>query len=234
MPRNASNQYNLPPGVLAQPNTTVRSAPYNEAMLDIAEDLNRPRPPTAGGTGATSAAAARSVLGAISFADVANMLRGMVVPFPMTTPPEGWLVCDGRAVSRTTYAALFALVGTSYGSGNGSTTFNLPDLRGEFIRGVDQERGIDPDRALGSGQADAVKAHTHTGTTSSAGAHSHTYNYLAVSSGSVFQAGSNWGTVSTGDSTSSAGAHVHNVSVDSSGGAESRPRNIAMVFYIKF
>src|SRR5690606_27390333 len=60
---------------------------------------------------------------------------GVVVPFAGATAPTGWLFCHGQAVSRTTYASLFALIGTTYGAGNGSSTFNLPDLRQRFILG---------------------------------------------------------------------------------------------------
>jgi microcystin-dependent protein len=60
---------------------------------------------------------------------------GMVCHFGNTTPPTGWLQCNGAAVSRATYAALFTAIGTVYGSGDGSTTFNLPDARGMFLRG---------------------------------------------------------------------------------------------------
>jgi len=60
---------------------------------------------------------------------------GMVGYFGNTTPPTGWLQCNGAAVSRATYAALFTAIGTVYGSGDGSTTFNLPDARGMFLRG---------------------------------------------------------------------------------------------------
>lgn len=77
---------------------------------------------------------------------------GVIMSFAGATAPAGFLICDGSAVSRTTYADLFAVIGTTYGAGNGSTTFNLPDLRGEFIRGADAGRGIDPGRALGSNQ----------------------------------------------------------------------------------
>lgn len=62
-----------------------------------------------------------------------------------STPPAGWLLCDGSAVSRTTYSALFAAISGAYGTGDGSTTFNLPDTRGLFLRGVDQGKGYDPD-----------------------------------------------------------------------------------------
>ena len=61
---------------------------------------------------------------------------GAIMAFDLTTPPDGWLLCDGRAVSRTTYAALFAAIGTRHGSGDGSSTFNLPDMDGLFIEGT--------------------------------------------------------------------------------------------------
>lgn len=72
--------------------------------------------------------------------------------FARQTPPTGWLKANGAAVSRTAYAALFAAIGTFYGAGDGSTTFNLPDRRGEFLRGWDDGRGIDPGRVFGSTQ----------------------------------------------------------------------------------
>lgn len=82
---------------------------------------------------------------------------GAVFHFAMQTAPAGYLVCNGAAVSRTAFAALFAAIGTLYGTGDGSTTFNLPDLRGEFIRGADLGRGVDGGRVLGSGQGDAIR-----------------------------------------------------------------------------
>ena len=72
---------------------------------------------------------------------------GVVFPFAGTTAPYGYLICDGRAVSRTDYADLFLMIGTSHGIGDGSTTFNLPDYRGRFLRGVDNTAGNDPDKA---------------------------------------------------------------------------------------
>ena len=77
---------------------------------------------------------------------------GSVQSYAGASAPAGWLLCTGQAVSRTTFASLFAIIGTTYGAGNGTTTFNVPDLRGEFIRGVDAGRNIDPGRALGSFQ----------------------------------------------------------------------------------
>ena len=82
-------------------------------------------------------------------------LVGQVCFFALSDAPSGFLVCDGASVSRTVYAELFDAMGTLHGAGNGTTTFNLPDLRGEFIRGLDLGRGIDAGRILGSFQAAA-------------------------------------------------------------------------------
>lgn len=100
---------------------------------------------------------------------------GTVIQFAGATAPTGYLECNGAAVSRTTYATLFAVVGVAFGEGNGSTTFNVPDLRGRFVRGWDHAAGNDPDAAtrtamatggatgdnVGSVQADDYKSHTH-------------------------------------------------------------------------
>jgi microcystin-dependent protein len=86
---------------------------------------------------------------------------GTVNWFAASTAPGGWLVADGSAVSRTTYATLFAVIGTVFGAGNGSTTFNLPDLRGQFIRGIDNGRGCDTGRVFGSSQQDMIECHQH-------------------------------------------------------------------------
>lgn len=77
---------------------------------------------------------------------------GAVLWFAAPTAPSGFLVCNGAAVSRTAYADLFAVIGTTFGAGDGSTTFNLPDLRGEFIRGYDDSRGVDSGRTFGTSQ----------------------------------------------------------------------------------
>ncbi|WP_288077329.1 phage tail protein, partial [Pseudomonas sp.] len=94
---------------------------------------------------------------------------GMVAHFARNSAPAGWLKANGAAVSRTTYAALFAAIGTTFGSGNGSTTFNLPDLCGEFIRGWDDGRGVDTGRVFGSVQTDELRSHTHTYTANPVG-----------------------------------------------------------------
>lgn len=88
-------------------------------------------------------------------------IAGTVQYFARKGAPEGWLKADGSVVSRTQYAKLFAAVGTMFGTGDGSTTFNLPDLRGEFVRGFDDGRGVDSGRVLGSLQKDEFKTHKH-------------------------------------------------------------------------
>jgi len=82
---------------------------------------------------------------------------GQVAFFGMTAAPSGWLKANGAAVSRTAYSELFAAIGTTFGIGDGATTFNLPDLRGRFPRGLDDGRGVDPGRSLGSDQGDAIR-----------------------------------------------------------------------------
>lgn len=86
----------------------------------------------------------------------------MVVPYAGSTVPYGWLSCEGQAVSRTAYSRLFAIIGTQYGSGDGINTFNVPDYRAYFLRGLDESRGLDSGRTLGSYQADDNVTHSHT------------------------------------------------------------------------
>lgn len=100
---------------------------------------------------------------------------GTVNPYAGSTAPTGWLLCAGQAVSRTTYADLFSVVSTTYGSGDGSTTFNLPDLRGRVPAGLDNMNGTDAGRldwanTLGTNGG----AQTHTLSTSEMPSHSHT------------------------------------------------------------
>lgn len=178
---------------------------------------------------------------------------GRVEAFARSTAPAGWLKCGGQAVSRTTYAALFAAIGTTYGVGDGSTTFNLPDLRGEFVRGLDDGRGVDTGRGLGTGQAGQNAAHTHgvneaphahSGTTSQGGSHSHSLDTQRVNAADVSPAAGalHSGTgIASGTNISAAGNHDHTfttngastgISVQSSGGTEARPRNVALLYCI--
>lgn len=161
---------------------------------------------------------------------------GTVIWTARNTAPSGYLAANGAAVSRTTYSALFAAIGTIYGAGDGSTTFNLPDLRGEFIRGWDGGRGIDPGRLLGSTQAGAIQSHNHTGTSDSAGSHSHALGRNTSNGPSTQQTG-NYLTAGynglSADSTQDAGSHTHTFTTNNTGGTETRPRNIALLACVK-
>lgn len=152
--------------------------------------------------GATSGIDAQYLAGqpASFYAPTSGTPAGAVMAFAMNTAPTGWLKCNGAAVSRTTYADLFTAISTTYGVGDGSTTFNLPDLRGEFIRGWADDRAVDTGRVFGSAQSDANLAHTHTASSDSTGSHTHTGT--TASDGSHTHSGS----------TSSDGAHSHTVS----------------------
>lgn len=176
------------------------------------------------GSPANFAAAFKSALDALMAAIVP---AGMVAAFAASAP-AGWLAADGSVVSRTTYAALFARIGTVFGAGDGSTTFKLPDLRGEFIRGIDLGRGVDVGRVFGSSQGGALESHTHR-------------LFGTASTGNVSEAerlGSTGNPALVGDVDSVTKNYMLNNGsgtqlIESTGGTETRPRNIALLLCIK-
>lgn len=221
---------------------------------------------TGGGTGATTAAGARTALGLGSAAvaaigtapgqvvalDAAGRLpavdgsalsgivsvpAGAIMPFAGSTAPAGWLLCRGQAVSRTTYAALFGVLGTVYGSGDGSTTFDLPNLQDRVAVGSSGAKALGSAGGAASVSTDSAGAHTHAGSSGSAGAHthggatgattltttqipSHTHSIPAVIDaqlssypGLTRNSGQNYGTGNT-NSTGGGGSHNHGVSSD--------------------
>lgn len=163
---------------------------------------------------------------------------GTVQMLATSTVPTGWLECNGAAISRTTYARLFATIGTTFGAGNGTTTFNIPDCRGYFMRGWDNGRGIDSGRVFGSNQTDAFASHTHTGTTASDGSHFHSVStsaFYGANNGSNrgWCSGDSNGGSGGGNNTSIDGLHTHTFTTNSTGGTETRPINIALLPIIK-
>jgi len=157
---------------------------------------------------------------------------GTIIYTARATAPDGYLAANGDPVSRSTYATLYAALGgasSPFGQGNGSTTFNLPDLRGEFIRGLDSGRGVDTDRTRGSSQNDATALPNNAFTTSNPGNHSHGYNGGSLKSLQGDNAG-NDDYAGGGGTTSGAGSHTHTIG---GGDAETRPRNIALLACIK-
>tara|TARA_B100001093_G_scaffold197516_1_gene189917 strand:+ start:2928 stop:3482 length:555 start_codon:yes stop_codon:yes gene_type:complete len=147
---------------------------------------------------------------------------GMITSFSMTTASDWratnrWLICDGSAISRTTYSDLFLVVGTTWGVGDGSSTFTLPDLRGQFLRGHDNGHGDDPDAAsrtggdvVGSSQADEFKEHNHD---------------LPIQLNNGYAGGSGGARYQS----YSAGVDTGN-----RGGNETRPRNVYVQYCIKY
>jgi microcystin-dependent protein len=151
---------------------------------------------------------------------------GAVWSFARNVVPDGWLNCDGQAVSRTgATAVLFAAIGTTFGVGDGSTTFNLPDLRGETIRGADAGRGVDPGRVFGSQQDDALQNITGTLNLGGGMRYAAGSGAFSVSSatGVAAATGGNSGTLSASFNASSVARTA----------SETRGRNVAMLFCIK-
>ncbi|MGT3004369.1 phage tail protein [Pasteurella multocida] len=160
---------------------------------------------------------------------------GEVAFFARTTPPSGWLKANGAAVSRTTYAALFAAIGTTFGAGDGRTTFNLPDLRGEFLRGLDDGRNIDRGRTLGTAQGDAIRNITGKLDGSAMGSGNQVLEGKMIASGAIgttYQQ-RQW----SGDQ---GGWGEQSVSFDFDAlrvvpiASENRPRNVALLACIKY
>jgi microcystin-dependent protein len=155
---------------------------------------------------------------------------GAVMSFAMNTAPTGWLKANGATVSRATYAALFAAIGTTYGAGDGSTTFGLPDMRGEFARGWDDGRGVDSGRGIGTAQLDQMQRITGSvgpflrSTLTVSGALSGTDTGTQSLGGATAR---NFGSVDF-DSATSPDARV---SATTAG--ETRARNVALLYCIK-
>ena len=177
--------------------------------------------------------------GNLSFAALPHAVpTGSVHLMATTTVPGGYLKCDGSAISRTTYSDLFGLIGTAHGAGDGSTTFNVPDLRGEFVRGWDDSRGVDSGRNFASSQSDQNKAHNHTATsTVTDPGHFHTTeNFVARASYSEprnIGVGTDGNCNNTGNTDSKTTGITVATTIANDGGTEARPRNIAMMYVIK-
>jgi microcystin-dependent protein len=180
---------------------------------------------------------------------------GMVVSFsgPLAKVPDGWLPCDGRALKSSDFPTLFDRIGTTYGNGStgmgagSGTNFNVPDLRSEFIRGLDSGRGVDVNRTVGSSQdwATSLPVNPFSLQLSAGGSHSHSANLLNRNGiGSVYMGGTsatvrdnaigfslNAGSYS--GSTKTDGIHTHSITF-TGGDTETRPVNTAVYFFIKY
>lgn len=159
--------------------------------------------------------------------------------------PAGWKPCIGQAVSRSEYASLFTAIGTAWGSGDGVTTFNLPDLQGRFLRGVDGDVGRDPDATsrvaiqnggnsgarVGSLQSSAFASHDHGG-----GAHTHSFALSPCTHSDHRYTGVPLsGNHGTGENCSDdrSATLSSGVILSAAGGRETRPVNAAVHYLIK-
>lgn len=149
---------------------------------------------------------------------------GTIITFSASTPPTGYLECDGSAISRTTYSALFAVIADDYGVGDGSSTFNIPDLRGQFIRGWAHGQSTDPDKATRTDRGDGTTGDA-VGTKQAEGTKSHTHSvplHYDLNTGG-------YGSIPVGRSITSA-----TTTTGATGGNETRPLNIYMMYCIKY
>lgn len=186
------------------------------------------------------------------------VMTGEIRFWPLETVPGGYLECNGASLDRSTYANLFAVLGTIYGTADASH-FNIPDYRGKFPRFWDHAKAIDPDRAartavtttgatmtagdhVGTEQGEQLGAHVHSvdppnTNTSGAGSHNHTVGFSstaypgAVANEMVGGAG--------GVATSTVADHVHAIDIGafnsaSAGGNETRPVNVYLMAIIKY
>ena len=188
MPRDAAGTYILPSGNPVANGTPVITtwvvSLFNDISVALTNSLAVPGSVTPNKL-SNDAAGFQAKIGVDTFftglearcsaLEAANAARiGFIRPFALGTVPAHFLECNGAEVSRTQYAALFAKIGTTFGAGNGTTTFKLPDLREKVIKGWDHGRGVDAGRVFGSNQGAIVPAHSHTASSASGGAHSHT------------------------------------------------------------
>lgn len=184
-------------------------------------------------------------LGVVGHAGVVPV--GSIVAWPTASAPTSWLLCNGAAVSRTTYATLFALIGTTFGAGDGSTTFNLPNLQQRFILGK-AASGTGSTLGGTGGNIDHVHtgpSHSHTvdppsTASSSAGGHSHTVDPPSTSTSNdgahthtdSFAVGGETSGDGSGPSAGAAGTghyHVLSGSINSAGSSHQHSVNIAPV-----
>jgi len=177
---------------------------------------------------------------AVSFSLLSSMIIpiGTIITSARAAAPDGFLLCDGSALSRTSYAVLFSAIGTAYGAGDGSSSFNIPDLRGEFIRGTDNGRGVDAGRQIGSTQSDAMRNLTGTyyGALDGEGGYS---AFCAGGATGVFTGGGAITQIRNAASyemkqINGKNGFIFDASRQVPIASEFRPRNVSVNFYIKY
>jgi len=200
---------------------TVVGAGTFKSNVSVSGNMNIAGNTSIGGTvtivGANVQAANAKVCASAFYGDATNMTgllpSGVILPYGASASPTGFLLCNGQSVSRSTYSSLFAVITSLYGDGNGSSTFNVPDLRGRFIAGWDAGTSVltsvTANMVLGSSIANTGGAQAVTLTTAQMPAHTHSYTIKASGVGGNEGSGSLWYNTSSSStgSTGSDGAH---------------------------
>lgn len=186
MPRSPDGGYSLPPGTLVSSGDTLLPTQHNPAMQDIAAALGNSldrngaggmRAPLDMGGNAIRNAQPGALPTDLATVGQAGIPVGALLPFAGAVAPDGFALCYGQALSRADYAALFAVIGTSYGAGNGTTTFNAPDMRGNVAAGRDDMGGASASRLTGGASLGAqVGSQSVTLTEAQLAPHSHPVN----------------------------------------------------------
>jgi microcystin-dependent protein len=263
MPYDPAGNFSLVPSYKATPGQTIRTEQHNPPLEDIGQALSSvlvrdgrngmvgplnmgsfPVINLKPGTASTDAATVGQVLGSGPI--------GIIAPFAGDNAPAGWMLCFGQAISRTEYAQCFAVLGTKFGAGNGTTTFNLPDMRGRIAVGRDNIGGTPANRITTAGSgingtvigavggAESVKltvaqmpSHNHGGTTGAAGAHSHTF--MRPRGDENWENGNRnawWGSNNVTETTSAAPNHTHSISAEGGGQAHLNVQPTLILNYI--
>ena len=254
MSRNGSGTYNLPSGNPVVTGTTISSSWANTTLNDVANaltgsiaadgqtpitgnmNLNNNRiinltDPTNAQDGATKTYTDTAISTAVAagLATINSVITGSIQLWPTASAPSGYLLCNGSAVSRTTYATLFAVIGTTFGAGDTTTTFNLPNYVDKMPIGAGTIAAL---AATGGSKDAIVVSHTHTATVTDPG-HLHAYRYDP----GVAQNGSGRNGTGGGNSlnTDSAftGISVSNSTTGSSGTNANLPPYLGISFIIK-
>jgi len=252
MSRNGSGTYNLPSGNPVVTGTTISSSWANTTLNDVANaltgsiaadgqtpitgnmNLNNNRiinltDPTNAQDGATKTYTDTAISTAV--ATINSVITGSIQLWPTASAPSGYLLCNGSAVSRTTYATLFAVIGTTFGAGDTTTTFNLPNYVDKMPIGAGTIAAL---AATGGSKDAIVVSHTHTATVTDPG-HNHTFQYAPANytiTGGPSPINSNRdGTGTT--STATTGITVANSTTGSSGTNANLPPYLSISFIIK-
>lgn len=250
MPRDANGNTSPIPGSIVATGDTVLPSQHNPPLVDLyammTQSLSRDGQ---GGMRSNLAMNGFRVTGSGTAVDANDLVTlgtvrdampiGVVVDFCGSTPPNGWMLCYGQAISRTAYPECFAALGVKFGSGDGSTTFNLPDFRGRASFGVDNMGGASANRVTiaGSGigsfvgavggleqialQISQMPSHNHGGTVTPGGNHQHTQLTIPVGNAGpgsgVVQSPGNSGTPTLSGSTNFSGDHSHGINAEGGG-----------------